>query len=199
MIDTIIFDIGKVLVEFRWETLFRELGFEGDAFESIANATVKNPIWEEFDRGTYTHDEMFALFVEQAPEYEPQIKILFDNFGGIVKLFDYAIPWIRELKASGYKVYVLSNWPESVYHASLDGALSFLPELDGAVMSFQEKLIKPDPQIFERLCRRYSIEPQNAVFLDDTLKNVESARAFGLHAIHFQSYEQAREQLAAYI
>ena len=113
----------------------------------------------------------------------------------IVTLYDYAVPWIRELKEKGYRIYILSNWSKPAYEANLETNLCFLKEIDGAVMSFMEGVIKPDPQIYELICNRYEIDPKEAVFLDDNADNIEGARAFGLNAIHFQTYEQARAEL----
>lgn len=195
MIDTIIFDIGKVLVDFCWEKMFHELGFNGDVFETIANATVRHQDWNEFDKGLVSTEEIIDTFAAHAPEYRDEIAKIYDHPENMLKLYGYAIPWIQELKARGYKVYILSNWSEPAYYACLDNALRFLDLVDGAVFSFQEHVIKPDKKIFEIICNRYDIDPAKAVFLDDNAGNIESAREFGLNAIHFQCYEQARSEL----
>lgn len=195
MIDTVIFDIGMVLVYFRWRELFKDLGFEGEKFEKIAQASIHNPWWNEFDRGLMTVDEIVEKFAEKAPEYKEDIAKIYEHTGEFVELYDYAIPWIRELKARGYKVYVLSNLSEPVYEAGKDTSFCFIEEMDGGILSYKEKLIKPEREIYELLCDRYDINPKKAVFLDDNAANVEGARAFGLSAIHFQNYEQAKAEL----
>ena len=70
-------------------------------------------------------------------------------------------------------------------------------EIDGAILSYQEKMIKPDRCIYELLCDRFQIVPETAVFLDDTLRNIEAAKEFGLQGIHFRTYEQAKAELEA--
>ena len=112
MIKTVIFDIGNVLVHFRWRELYVELGYTGEKFERIADATVRNPWWEEFDKGLMTTEEVIDRFAERAPEYRTEISEIYEpkNLGELVRLYDYAIPWIQELKADGYRVYILSNW-----------------------------------------------------------------------------------------
>lgn len=199
MIDTVIFDIGMVLVDFRWRALFHDLGFEGERFEKIAAATVHSPWWNELDRGCMSVQELIDRFSEAVPQYRDDIERIFAHTGEIVRLYDYAIPWIRELKAGGYRVYVLSNWPEPMYESNKDTNLCFLPELDGGILSFQEKRIKPEREIYELLCDRYDIDPERAVFLDDNAANIEGARAFGLNVIRFQTYEQAKEELNHYL
>lgn len=199
MIDTVIFDIGNVLVHFRWRELYEELGFTGEKFEKIADATVRNPWWEEFDKGLMTTEEIIDRFAMSAPEYKKEIAEIYEHVGDLVRLYDYAIPWITKLKEKGYKIYILSNWSRPSYNANLETDLRFLKKVDGAVMSFQEGIIKPDRKIYELICRRYKIEPKRAVFIDDTAVNIQAARDFGLHAIHFLNEAQAKEELNKYL
>lgn len=199
MINTVVFDIGNVLVHFRWKELFEDLGFTGEKFEKIADATVRNPWWEEFDKGLMTTEEVIEHYAESAPEYRKEIAEIYEHMGELVRLYDYAIPWIGELKSKGYKICILSNWSKPAYDANLDTNLKFLSEVDGAIMSYREGIIKPDRAIYQLLCDRYNIDPKCAVFLDDNAANIEGARAFGLNAIHFKTYEQAKDELNKYL
>ena len=199
MINTVIFDIGMVLVYFRWKELFADLGFEGEKFEKIAQATVRNPWWNEFDKGGITVEEIVDKYAESAPEYKDDIAKIYDHKDEFVVLYEYTIPWIRELKEKGYKVYILSNWSEPAYEANKDTHLRFLKEVDGEIMSYREGMIKPDREIYELLCNRFNINPATAVFLDDNSTNVKAAQEFGLHAIHFKNYEQAKTELEVYL
>ena len=197
MINTVIFDIGMVLVYFRWKELFTDLGFQGEKFETIANATVHNPWWNEFDKGIMSVEEVVEKYIEKAPQYRQEIAEIYEHSHEFIETFDYTFSWIQELKEKGYKVYVLSNWSEPAYEANKDTYLSFLKEVDGGILSFREGIIKPDRAIYQRLCDRYQIDPGEAVFLDDNAANVEAAREFGLHAVLFKNYQQAREELAS--
>lgn len=199
MINTVVFDIGMVLVYFRWKELFAQLGFEGDKFDKIAEATVHNPWWNEFDKGGMTVEEIIDKYAESAPEYKEDIAKIYDHKDEFVILYEYTIPWIRDLKERGYKVYILSNWSEPVYEANKDTHLRFLKETDGEVMSYREGMIKPAREIYELLCDRFNINPSEAVFLDDNAANVKAAQEFGLHTIHFKNYEQAKEELERYL
>lgn len=199
MINTIIFDIGMVLVYFRWKELFADLGFKGEKFEKIADATVRSPWWDEFDKGVMTLEEIVEKYAQKAPEYKEDIAEIFKHPGEFVELYDYTIPWIRELKSKGYKIYVLSNWSEPVYEANKDTNLRFFREIDGGVLSYREKMVKPNREIYELICSRYDIDPKKAVFLDDNAANIRGARDFGLNAIHFKTYEQAKEELNKYL
>jgi len=199
MIHSVIFDIGMVLVNFCWQDMLKELGFEGETFEKVADATMRNPLWQDFDRGTWPTDELIRRFVSNAPEYKNEIETVFQNMDKIVTLYDYSMDWIRQLKADGYQVYILSNIPERVHLDNLEDKLRFLKEVDGAVLSYQEKLLKPERRIYEVLCERYGITPEQAVFFDDKLENVEAAREFGLNAIQFHDYEQGITEFKQYL
>jgi putative hydrolase of the HAD superfamily len=195
VINTIIFDIGNVLARFCWKEMFESFGLQGEAFERVADATVRNDAWNEFDKGLMSTEEIIDVFSEVAPEYRNYIEKIFEDPTLMIAQFDYAKDWIKELKDRGYRVFILSNWSEPTYHACLDNELDFLPLVDGAVFSFQEHVIKPNKKIFEIICERYDINPNAAVFLDDNEANVISSREFGLHTIHFKNYEQGRAEL----
>ena len=85
----------------------------------------------------------------------------------------------------GKRLYALSNYPEPSF--SLTAArFPFLTEcLDGAVISSREKLVKPDPEIFRLLCRRYSLIPEKCLFIDDLKGNTEAAAAEGFRVWHY--------------
>ena len=194
MINTIIFDLGNVLVGFGWEKFLREIAPEDKDYLALERAIFRNPAWVEHDKGLLTEQEELAEFISAAPEYEAQIRQAYENLSGCVWNLPYTVPWLQELKAEGFRIYALSNWPKHVY--DLRGArLDFLVLMDGYILSFREHVIKPDPEIYRRLLERYDIRPEEAVFLDDTLKNVEVAERLGIHGIHFRSLEQAKEEL----
>ena len=195
MINTIIFDIGNVLVDFRWRQMYESFGLKEDDIEKLADATVRHQAWLDLDQGIITTEEAEEAYVKAAPEYREFIERIYQEMDNMLVQFDYSIPWIKEMKKRGYRIYILSNWSKPAYEACQDTALSFLPLVDGVVFSYQEFVIKPDQKIYEIICNRYHINPAEAVFLDDSEANIKGAREYGLHAIHFQSYEQGREAL----
>ena len=199
MITTVIFDIGMVLAHFRGRDMFADVGIVGEDFETIANATIRNPMWNEFDRGLIPTEEIIEIFAKDAPQFRKEISMIFEHPERMVVMYDYAIPWIRDLKSRGYKVYALSNWSKPTYEACIDSHLRFLKEMDGEIISFREHLLKPEREIYELLCNRFQITPSEAVFLDDNLANIVAARAFGLNAIHFTDYEQGKTELEKYL
>lgn len=194
MIKNIIFDIGNVLTDFRWKGFLEDKGFDETMIDRIAKASVESPLWNEFDRGDWPDEKLMQAFVENDPEIEKELHEAYDDIHGMVTLRDYAIPWIQQLKAKGYRVLYLSNFSLKAYR-ECDDALVFLPYMDGGILSYQDKVIKPDPAIYKLLLKRFELVPQECVFLDDTQKNVDAAVAQGIYGIRFVTKEQAEADL----
>lgn len=195
MITTIIFDIGNVLADFTWKKHYESFGYDEAMVERLAAATVKSPLWNESDRGVIPREELMRRFMESDPEIAEDIRRVLTDVRTMVARNDYAIPWIRSLKSRGYRVLYLSNFSEK---AQIDcaGALDFIPYMDGGILSYREKVIKPMPEIYELLIKRYNLTPEESVFLDDTQANLDAAQKFGIHTIHFRTQAQAIEELA---
>lgn len=196
MIKTVIFDIGNVLTDFAWEPFFRSFGFSEEKFDRLVKATVKNPVWNEVDRGVWTNAQIIDSFVANAPELENEIRHVFEDVSPIVTKRDYAIPWIRHLKANGYQVLYLSNFGELPKEHCKE-ALDFIPYTDGGILSYEVKVIKPDPAIYKLLIEKYQLVPEECVFVDDLLENVEAARKLGMYGVQAVTHEKAMEGLEA--
>lgn len=194
MIKNIIFDVGKVLVEFDWEGAFHKLGFEGDTFEAVADATVRSSDWNEYDRSSMTDEEQLAFFVRKAPKYEKEICLFWKHVGLPIWQYGYSMDLVKGLREKGYHTYVLSNYARHTYECTRE-ALSFEHEMDGAVFSFQVGAIKPEPEIYRTLLERFSIKAEESVFLDDKKENLLAAEQFGINTIRFTTYENAIEEL----
>lgn len=194
MIKNIIFDIGNVLTDFRWKDFLRDKGFDDAMIERIARVSVKSPLWKEYDRGAWTTEEVMRAFVDADPSLERELHIAYDDVRGMVTIRDYAVEWVKGLKAKGYRVFYLSNFAEKAENDCRD-ALAFMPYMDGGILSWREKVIKPDPRIYRLLLERYELKAEESVFLDDLPENVESAVNQGMFGIVFESKEQAVSEL----
>ncbi|MCM1253647.1 MAG: HAD family phosphatase [Clostridium sp.] len=194
MIKTIIFDIGNVLADFKWKEHYMRFGYTGEILERLADATVRSEKWNEIDRGVLTDEEVLQELIKNDPEIGEDIRRCLANVTGMVVKNDYAIPWIQELKQKGYQTLYLSNFGTKAERDCAD-ALDFLPYMDGGILSYREKVIKPMPEIYDILINRYHLIPKECVFLDDTERNLKGAEAFGIHTIHFENQAQARAEL----
>ncbi len=194
MITTVIFDIGNVLAGFAWKEYFLRFGYSEEIFQRLVKATVGNSSWQEHDRGALSDEEILNLFIENDPGIEKELRETLDNINGMLVRYDYAIPWIQELKEKGYRVLVLSNFAHKAYEDCKD-VLDFLDYVDGGILSFRDKVVKPEPEIYRLLLERYDLKAEECVFLDDTEKNLQPAEAMGMRTIHFRNKEQAVEEL----
>ena len=106
----------------------------------------------------------------------------------------YTKDWLSYLKKRGYKLYFLSNFSEPLYKRCTKD-LKFLEFMDGGYMSWQVHLLKPEPEMYQKLIQDFQIVPEKAVYIDDYMDNVAEARAQGLNAIHFTGRKSAVQQL----
>lgn len=190
MVDTIIFDIGRVLVTFEWEEYLESFGFPQETNTAIGQAVFASRDWNDLDLGLYKDEEVLDKFIGNAPQYEKEIREVFQNFPSAIQIMPYAMDWVRGLLKKGFRVYYLSNYGASTREYTRS-QLAFMDLMDGGLMSYEVHLTKPDPAFYQELFKRYQIIPEKAVFLDDNAANIEAAKALGLHTILFTDYASA--------
>ena len=109
MIDTIIFDIGNVLLDFDYMKHFRSL-FDEETAQTIADISIRNlAVWQEMDRGVLSYEEAVELVIQGAPRLEKEIRLAVKELYDRVEAYPYATQWVKSLKEKGYRVYILSN------------------------------------------------------------------------------------------
>lgn len=196
LIDNIVFDVGKVLVEFDWETYLASFGFDRETYDAVASAIFKSPVWEDRDRGLYEDEVYVKGFIANNPRYEKEILQVVDNCRETISLFPHALPMIRRFRDAGYRIYILSNYSQSLYYDTKD-RMTFLPLTDGALFSWQVGLMKPEDAIYQELFSRFDLEPSRSLFLDDRLENIEGARRNQMWGVPFTGYESTMNVLKA--
>lgn len=197
MIKNIILDVGKVLVAWEPRMAMQKLGFDEKTAEIVAKATAESAEWAETDRGVKSDAELLTAFIVNAPDYEREINIFWENVDEAIWQLDYTKAWIGRFKELGYHVYILSNYGSWTYKKTQE-ALSFLSDVDGALFSYEVKHVKPEPEIYQALLKRFDLKAEECVFLDDCQENIDGARAQGIEGIRFLGYEDAKEKLRAY-
>lgn len=194
MINTIILDIGQVLAHFRWEEVLKEYGYNEELIERIGKATVLGKYWAEQDRGALSEEEILDLCCSLDMDVSEEIKHFFDNLTDTVREFPYAEGFIKSLKNNGYNVYLLSNYGERNFKYAMEN-FRFIPYADGRVISYEIKSVKPEPEIYDYIIKKYNINPSQAVFLDDSKPNLLAAEKFGLTTIHVTDIDKALGEL----
>ena len=196
MIKNIIFDIGMVLADFRYEAYMRDdLGFDEKTIRVFKERIVENPLWNEIDRSAIPLDDVVSEMKSRVPEYHDEAENFFSHVTGLIASYDYSRPWLEELKAKGYRVYLLSNYSKDYFELHRKSKFTFVDLADGMVISGFEKINKPEPEIYKILLNRYSLIPEECIFMDDREVNVEAAKKLRINAFVFKSYEDARAKL----
>lgn len=108
-IETVILDIGNVLIDFAWEAYLTSFQYSNEMYETVADAMFRNEDWRMGDSGLVTTAQWLELFIENAPEAEPQIREVFADFGRSIVPYPFTEEWIRHLRGQGVRLYYLSN------------------------------------------------------------------------------------------
>ena len=193
-VNTIIFDLGKVLVDYDWKKYLKSLHYDEASIQAVGDAMFASKDWVEADRGDRNEEEILQSFIDNDPEYEKEIRNAFEDMGFTIHTFSYTRIWLKYLKKRGYKIYYLSNFSKPLYDRCKE-ELSFLDLMDGGYMSWQVKMLKPEPEFYQKLLKDFKIDPAKAVFLDDVLDNIAEARIQGINAVHFKGKKEAVQTL----
>lgn len=198
MITTIIFDLGGVLIDWNPRHLYRKIFDDEQQMESFLSEITTSDWNEEQDAGRPVA-EATELLVRQHPSYKKEIEAFYGRWpemlGGPIQ---GTVDIFKALKqAKQHRIYALTNWSAETFPVAQE-RYDFLQWFEGILVSGVEKLKKPDPRIYQLILDRYAITAENAVFIDDNLRNVKAADACGIHGIHFESPDQLRQALSNY-
>lgn len=198
-IDTLIFDLGGVLIDWNPEYVFLD-AFKGDRkkmdwfFETICTSD-----WNENQDAGYPIAQATQDLVEKFPEYEHYIRMFYGEWenmlggaiDGTVNILDTLI------KSGDYKVVALTNWSNETFPIARK-RFEFLNWFDGIVVSGDEKTRKPFNDIYEITLERFNVIPEKSVFIDDNLRNIDAANQLGIHGILFKNPAELIQQLKIY-
>lgn len=195
-IDTIIFDLGGVLVDWNPEYVYRNVfKNDPDKMHWFLN-NVCNSDWNiEQDAGR-TIAEANKIKIAEYPEFEKEIILFYEKWEYMFSgPFKENVELLVKLKASNnYKLYALTNWSAEKWDKALE-LFPFFKLFDGVVVSGKEKCRKPFPEIFEILFKRYLVNPETTIFIDDNFENIQSALLLKLNAIHLPIANELTEKL----
>ena len=187
VIRNIVFDVGDVLLRFdpagELEKMFPTQTEEQR--QELLEGIFWNPAWKELDLGTTTEEDYFRRARESYPHRREDIDLLEQKWYDCLSPIASTVALMGRLKENGYRLLVLSNFPEKAFQEMTQRYL-FMRDFDGGVVSYQLHLTKPDPEIYQALIYREGIVPGETVYVDDKLENVEAAQAAGLRAFQLK-------------
>jgi len=194
-IDTIIFDLGGVLIDWNPRYLYRKLFRSEEEVEWFLKNICTSEWNDEQDAGR-SFEEATRELIEKFPDHREPIEAWYSRWtetisGPITGTVDI----LREIRDSKkYRLYALTNWSAETFPWALDN-FEFLHWFEGIVVSGVEKCRKPLPKFFHILFDRYNVTPEKAVFIDDNHANIAAAKTLGLNAITFKDPLQLADDL----
>ena len=173
MIKNVIFDLGNVLLNFEPKGYLKSK-IPIEKIEIVYKSIFQSEEWVSLDRGTITEEEAKENIIDRNIDLKEHIKIAFENWYDILTPVEKNIRILEKLKQNKYKIYYLSNFHDLAFKY-VTQKYDFFNKFDGGVVSYEEKMLKPECEIYERIIKKYNLNPKECVFVDDTKINVDAA------------------------
>ncbi|KAJ53591.1 putative hydrolase of the HAD superfamily [Clostridium tetanomorphum] len=185
MIKNVIFDLGNVLINFNPMEYLHKKVSDKEKIQEIFEEIFLSEEWAMLDKGVITEEEAIERICSRSNGNDELIRVVMDNWYEMLTPIEDIVETLKRLKDKGYKVYYLSNFHMLAFE-NVTNRHEFFKYFDGGVVSFKEKLLKPEKDIYNKLIERYKINPKESVFIDDTEINIEGAKKLGFNTIHFK-------------
>lgn len=193
-IDSVVFDLGGVLLDWDPRYLYRQLFTDPDEMADFLARICTSEWHRAHDLGVDTRQSCVRL-ARQHPRYADMIMAWADRGEEMIAgQIEGTVQILAELRSAGLPCFALSNMEPDTYLIRRD-RFAFMSWFDGCVISGIEGVAKPDRQIFEILLDRHGLDPRRTVFVDDAPRNVAAARDIGIEALRFVSPEELRREL----
>jgi 2-haloacid dehalogenase len=196
LIDTVVFDVGNVLIDWNPRHLYRKLFADEERMEWFL-AHICTPAWNiEQDRGRSFAQAVAELTIRH-PQWEPEIHAFDARWGEMIAgEIAGSVALLSRLKGK-VALYAITNFSREKYAQTLERC-AFLRDFQGVVVSAHEGLLKPDLAIYRLFLDRYGREASRCLFIDDSARNAEGARRAGMHAVQFVDAVGLARDLAAF-
>ena len=179
----IIFDVGDVLLDYRWQQMLMDYGLDESEAYRVGRELFDDPdgLWHEYDLGVKSQEEIIQEFEQKHPK-DAEVIRWFISHGEYMHVARPAI-WklVHQLKEAGYHLYILSNYPEILFKKHTQYA-DFMDDMEGMVVSYMLHVGKPERIVYQTLCDRYGLNKEECLFFDDRVENVQGAIDCGMRA-----------------
>lgn len=195
MIKNLIFDFGGVIMDWNPRYFFKDYFNDDERMEFFLKNIAHDEWNAEQDRGR-TLKEGTEFLIGKHPEWEREIRAYYDNWTTMLKAdIPKNVAVLRQLATTGYQLFGLTNWSAETISYAYEH-YDFFSIFEGKiVVSGTEKLIKPDPKIWQVLLERYELKPEESVFIDDNAKNIETAKSLGFITVHITEDTDLAQEL----
>jgi len=193
-INSIIFDFGGVLVDWNPRYMYKDV-FENNSEMELFLTQICSEDWNlQQDKGR-SLSEGTRVLQDKFPEHRTNIQLYYDQWEKMLKSdIPENVAILLQLKLK-YKLYGLTNWSAETFPVALK-RFSFFKYFDGIVVSGEEKMVKPDEDIFYLILKRYNLRAGNCLFIDDNLKNINTANKLGFSTIHLKEMTDLKTELS---
>ena len=193
-----LFDLGNVFFDWNPEKILKPI-FNDDERMNFFIKNISFPLLDTRCDAGITIEVAVNDAVKKFPDFEKEIKLYYPNHGNMVGgFFQKTVDVFYKVKNLNYPCYVLSNWSAETYEG-MEDQYPFLKEFDGKIISGRDFLIKPDPAIYELAISRFDLIPEETLFIDDRIDNIEAAQKLKFQTIHLTDPSLIQELIEPYI
>lgn len=187
MIKNVVFDMGGVLIDFNAKKTIATY-FPEEYHDILMQEVFGSELWHKLDSGHLRHDEAISIVLPRIPEEtRPLIKEMLSDFYSYMPPFPEMYEFIKKIKQAGYNVYLLSNATPRFFDNYLN--IPALTLMDGFFISCVYKMLKPQKEIYEAFCNKFSLKPEECFFIDDLPQNIEGAKNYGMKGFVFKNLD----------
>ena len=184
MIKNLVFDLGNVLIEWNSEKILTYFEPEKERRQVLRQAIFESGVWHQTDKGELSLKEACEEVLTQLDaSYHSAIKNIFYHWYEVVYVYSDLQERIRLWANQGYRIYILSTTCEIFYHIEKAGLLPIYPLLSGYILSSEVGVVKPEAEIYQKLLKKYNLNPVESVFIDDIQANLDTAAELGFETI----------------
>ena len=193
-----LFDLGNVFFDWNPERVLKPMFADDERMNFFIN-NISFPLLDTRCDAGITIEVAVNDAIKKFPEFEKEIKLYYPNHGNMVGgFFQKTVDVFYKIKELNHPCYVLSNWSAETYEG-MEETYPFLKDFDGKIISGRDFLIKPDPAIYELAISRFDLIPQETLFIDDRLDNIEAAQKLNFQTIHLTDPSLIQELIDPYI
>lgn len=194
MIKNLIFDFGKVLVDYDFSHVINQFFTDKKKEEEFYNLFASLKFLDICDKEDKPFSQIMQDMRKRYPQYAKEAMMYEERYMEfVIGEIEGMRAVLTEMKKRGYKLYGLTNWCSMVHKVMKKYEIFSL--LDGRVISSEEHIIKPDVAIYNRLLEKYGLKPEECVFTDDKPVNIIGAQKVGMKTILFENATQYKREL----
>ena len=198
IVKKFLFDLGNVFFDWNPERILKPIFNDDERMNFFIN-NISFPLLDTRCDAGITIEVAVNDAIKKFPEFEKEIKFYYPNHGNMVGgFFQKTVDVFYKIKELNYPCFVLSNWSAETYEG-MEETYPFLKDFDGKIISGRDFLIKPDPAIYELAISRFDLIPQETLFIDDRLDNIEAAQKLNFQTIHLTNPSLIQELIDPYI